>query len=122
MSATTRLSVPAEPAYAVVVRTVAMTLAAQATLDGDRVQDARLLVDEIFNTLLSAANSSTEITYHFQIEGARLSMQAQVPSSSGTPPATHSMQWRVLTALANHITAHHDDHVLSIEATLGNHA
>jgi hypothetical protein len=121
MSATTRLSVPAEPAYAAVVRTVAMTLAAQAELTGERVQDARLLVDEVFHALLAIAELPTDVGYTFEIDGPRLVVEARVTCAVGAALATDSIQWRVLSALTSEITSHRRDQHLVVAATVGNH-
>lgn len=121
MSATTRLSVPAEPAYAAVVRTVAMTLAAQADLNGERVQDARLLVDEIFHALLAIAELPTDVCYTFQIDGPHLMIEARVACAAGAVLAKDTMQWRVLSALTSEVTSHHRDQHLVVAATVGNH-
>jgi hypothetical protein len=113
-----RLSVPAEPIYAAVVRTVAMSMAAQATIDGDGTQDARLLVDEIFNMLLTVADLPTQIDYTFNIDAPHLIIEARVTSPSSAALKTDTVQWRVLHSLAPQITARHGNQQWIIEASV----
>ena len=121
MRGTVGLTVPAEPAFAVVVRTMVMTTAAECGLDGDRVQDARLLSDEFFNCLQALADPTATLTCQVQAADGSLNLRAWVDASHGELPSPQSMQWRVFNALGQAVSGHRDGAILHLEATVGSH-
>lgn len=121
MTGTVRISVPAAPPFAAVVRTVAMTMAAQASLDGERVQDARLLVDEIFNYLLTLTDQPTDIDYEFRADTTCLHVRASLPLSEGAIPELSPTQSRILHTLTSELSTHHVDEMFFVSASIGCH-
>lgn len=100
------LIVPSSPRYAGTVRYVAMTVAALAGLDIDRVDDARLAVDEAFNVLLSLDAPRIRCVIASSESGLHAEMRAV--GALGDLPGTGTFGWTVLFALVTSVDVMQD--------------
>ena len=99
------VSVPAQPDFVHVLRSVVATVAARADLTFDEIDDLRLAVDEACAQLLALASEATTLTLQISpADGSGLvviaTIDADVPA---WPPAgaERTLTWQVLAALAD---------------------
>lgn len=86
-----------------VLRSVASTMAIDADFDVDRIEDTRLLIDELCSTLVRSAEPRTILTCRFRLDGQRLHIVASLPIRAPTEPDRGRFGWRVLVTLADTI-------------------
>lgn len=91
------LTLPADPENLVVARQVAAAVAARCGLSVDRVDDARLVVDEVVTLLIEGGAES--IACAFRPTAGHL--HAEAIGRHARWPEDHDLAWAVLTALAN---------------------
>lgn len=110
------LHLPAKPEYATLARTLAATIAARCELSYDRVEDARLAIDEAFNQVVLNAPADAEIVCTFLEEAGALEfmVQSRTLLESGLP--TNTFSWTVLSALADELRATNIDGILTVVA------
>jgi serine/threonine-protein kinase RsbW len=100
------LVVPAEGSYLAVLRTATAGLAARLQFTLDEIEDLRIAVDEACAMLLAVATPAADLTCHFEITDAVVSVEVSVPVKDGAAlPSNQSFAWQVLTALAGAVTA-----------------
>jgi serine/threonine-protein kinase RsbW len=116
MSDAVTLQIPPSAAYAGVLRYVASTLAAQAKFDIDRVEDARLAVDEALNFMLPHATGS--ITCIVALDGQALTMQLTTSTNLASLPSTNTFGWIVLQSLTQMVQPNLEDQRLWIDMRL----
>ncbi len=111
---TVLINVPAEASYANVLRTTAAAMAARCNLNYDRLEDARLAIDEAFAQIIAFAQSDSSVECSFQEASRDLSFVLSCPTLLHTPLPTDSFSWTVLSALADDLRAVVHDGQLSI--------
>lgn len=94
------LRVPPMPEQLPVVRTVAASLAISAEFDVDRIEDLRLLADELCSTLMRHANGHGLLVCRFRSDENGLRLLATAPVVHGRVDQS-SFSWRMLDALAD---------------------
>ncbi|GDY28658.1 ATP-binding protein [Gandjariella thermophila] len=97
--------VAATPQHLSAIRAVAADLAMRADFDLDAIADLKLAVDEACSTLVMHAASGTELSCAFRCTPDEIAVRAVVPSADGTPPRRDTFSWRVLSTLADFVTA-----------------
>ncbi|GAB2752128.1 anti-sigma regulatory factor [Salinifilum aidingensis] len=97
--------VAADPTQLPVLRAVVADLAMRADFDVDSVADLRLAVDEACSCLVRLANSDTQLHCRFRTWEDALSLSAEVASEDGFGPRKDTFSWRVLSALADSVSA-----------------
>lgn len=100
------LIVPSSPRYAATVRYVAMTMSAMADFDIDRVEDARLAVDEAFNALLSL--DTPRIRCVIAPSDGGLHAEFRAVGALRDLPGTETFGWTVLRALVSSVDVTQD--------------
>ncbi|CAB4889616.1 MAG: hypothetical protein F2923_01420 [Actinobacteria bacterium] len=110
------LHLPAKPEYAALARTLAATIAARCELSYDRVEDARLAIDEAFNQVVLNAPADAEIVCTFleEVGALEFMVQSRTLLESGLP--TNTFSWTVLSALADELRATNVDGILTVVA------
>ena len=102
---TIRLSLPADASYASVLRTTAAAIAARCDLTYERVEDARLAIDEAFSQVLSFALPDATVDCAFEESPADLRFEIAGPTSLESQLPTDTFAWTVLSALADELRA-----------------
>jgi serine/threonine-protein kinase RsbW len=98
------LRVPADPAFASLVRTAAASLASRLEIGVDRLEDLRLAVDEACALLIQHAGRDAKLECLFRLDQLKaLNLEARV-QSDGRPLRTSGFTWTVLTALVDGVT------------------
>ena len=110
------LHLPAQPEYASIARSMAATIAARCELTYDRVEDARLAIDEAFNQVVTNATPDAEVVCTFVEEVGALEFMVQSRTDLEELLPTNTFSWTVLTALADEVHTTNVDGVLSVIA------
>ncbi|HTZ44164.1 MAG TPA: ATP-binding protein [Jatrophihabitans sp.] len=100
------LTVPANPAYVSVLRTVTASLAARRDFTIEEIDDLRIAVDEASALLLPHAGSGESLSASFGGATNTLTIEVSVPLTAGddTKPDEDGFAWMVLSALADTVT------------------
>jgi len=104
---TVELTVPADPAYVSVIRTVTASLAARRDFTIEEIDDLRIAVDEASALLLPHAGEYGSLSASFGGADNTLSISVSVPLPEGQAvpePDQTSFAWMVLAALADSVT------------------
>lgn len=110
------LHLPARAAYASVARSMAATIAARCELTYDRVEDARLAIDEAFNQIVTNAPADAEVVCTFVEDMGAMEFMVQSKTDLDDLLPTNTFSWTVLTALADEVHMTNVDGVLSVIA------
>lgn len=121
MNDSVTLDFPAHTRNVALARTVAASMAAQADLPVDQLEDVRLAVDEAVSQVILGADGSGHVRCAFHIDGPVLDISVAAPSSSGLPPGTNTFSWTVLSALVDEVTATVDDGVVTLRMRVVRH-
>lgn len=99
------INLPAEAGYAGVLRTTAAAIAARCNLTYDRLEDARLAIDEAFAQVVAFAEPGVTVECIFQEAPGdlRFIVSGATRLIAGLP--TDSFSWTVLRALADELRA-----------------
>jgi serine/threonine-protein kinase RsbW len=102
---TVELTVPADPAYLSVLRTVIASLAARRDFTLDEIDDLRIAVDEAGALLLPHADPGSQLSAVFGGEAATLRVEVAVtmPAGQSGQPDQSSFAWLVLAALTDSV-------------------
>ncbi|HEY2044194.1 MAG TPA: ATP-binding protein [Jatrophihabitans sp.] len=99
---TVQLTVPADPAYVSVLRTVTASLAARRDFTIEEIDDLRLAVDEASSLLLLHAPDGSQLTAVFGGSPDNLTVVVSAPAAGENPEIDQtSFAWMVLSALAD---------------------
>lgn len=109
------ISVPAEASYASVLRTTAAAMAARCNLTYDRLEDARLAIDESFAQMIAFGSPEAMVECQFQEAPGDLRFVLSGPTTLETQLPTDSFSWTVLSALADELSAQVQAGRLTIE-------
>lgn len=95
------LRIPACPTQLPVARTVAASVAIGADFDVHRIEDARLLTDELCATLLGHAEPGAVLLCRFRVDGEVLRFHGSVRQAGTGEIGAASLSWRMLQAIAD---------------------
>ncbi|RHW26819.1 anti-sigma factor [Nocardioides immobilis] len=93
------LRLPADGAYAAVLRTLTAGLAARLDFTMDDIEDLRIAVSEATAMVLDEADSGTDLVCQFRLEPGELRLECSAASESPSTPDYDSFGWQVLTTL-----------------------
>jgi serine/threonine-protein kinase RsbW len=112
---TVELTVPADPAYLSVLRTVIASLAAQRDFTLDEIDDLRIAVDEAGALLLPHAGPDSRLSAVFggSATALRVEVAVTVPPGDAAPDRS-SFAWLVLTALTDSVVLDESGQRLSL--------
>ena len=99
------LRLPADNAYASVLRTTTAGLAARLDFPIDDIEDLRIAVGEASAMVLPEAAPGSDLTCLFYMEHAELTVSVAVRIDEPVKPDYDSFAWQVLTTLASRATA-----------------
>ena len=93
------LRLPADGAYASVLRTLTAGLAARLDFTMDDIEDLRIAVSEAAAMVLDEADEHADLVCGFRLAPGELSLECSTTSSSPSAPDYDSFGWQVLTTL-----------------------
>ncbi|HEV2887572.1 MAG TPA: ATP-binding protein [Jatrophihabitans sp.] len=102
---TVELTVPPDPAYLSVLRTLVASLAASRDFTLDEIDDLRLAVDEAGALLLPHADAGSQLSAVFDGSASTLRVTVAVTVPAGQPAQLDrsSFAWLVLNALTDSV-------------------
>ncbi|MEO5662810.1 MAG: anti-sigma factor [Nocardioides sp.] len=103
------LRLPADGAYASVLRTTTAALAARLDFTIDDIEDLRIAVAEAGALVLPAADPEAALTARFHLGRGTMTVEVSTDAIDNPEPDLESFAWQVLDTLAS------DAHVTSAE-------
>ena len=95
------LRLPADSAYASVLRTTTAGLAARLDFTIDDIEDLRIAVGEANAMVLEHARDGSDLTASFHLAPGSMVVSISVEPSGNPVPDLDSFAWQVLTTLAS---------------------
>jgi serine/threonine-protein kinase RsbW len=95
------LRLPADSAYASVLRTTTAGLAARLDFTIDDIEDLRIAVGEANAMVLEHADEGADLTATFHLAPGRMTVEIGVDAATNPVPDLDSFAWQVLTTLAS---------------------
>jgi serine/threonine-protein kinase RsbW len=95
------LRLPADSAYASVLRTTTAGLAARLDFTIDDIEDLRIAVGEANAMVLEHADEASDLTATFRLAPGRMTVTLAVDAPGNPVPDLDSFAWQVLTTLAS---------------------
>src|SRR5690606_8154623 len=99
------LRLPAEGAYAAVVRTAAAGLAARLDFTIDDIEDLRIAIGEASALVIPEADPGSDLTCRFQLGAGDLGVELEVEASHEPEVDRESFAWQVLDTMAKDAVA-----------------
>lgn len=103
--ATVEVRLPAEGAYAAVLRTTAAGLAARIDFTMDDIEDLRMAIGEAVALLLPVADPGSDLLCTFTLTEGYVSVRGSVEASDEPAVDTSSFAWQVLDTLSTDAAA-----------------
>lgn len=94
------LRLPADGAFASVLRTLTAGLAARLDFTIDDIEDLRIAVSESVAMVLEEADAGAELDCRFQLQPGRLTLLISTTATAPASPDYESFGWQVLATLA----------------------
>lgn len=94
------LRLPADSAYASVLRTTTAGLAARLDFTIDDIEDLRIAVGEANAMVLDHADTDTDLVCGFHLSPGEMTISVSVAANAAPVPDLDSFAWQVLTTLA----------------------
>ncbi len=95
------LRLPADSAYASVLRTTTAGLAARLDFTIDDIEDLRIAVGEANAMVLDQADAGSDLTATFHLSPGQMTVAIAVDAAANPTPDLDSFAWQVLTTLAS---------------------
>ena len=99
------LRLPAEGAYATVVRTTAAGLAARLDFTIDDIEDLRIAIGEATALAIPSADPGTDLVACFHFGRGSMRVTLEVEAMDDPPLDTESFAWQVLDTMAQDASA-----------------
>lgn len=99
------LRLPAEGAYAAVVRTTAAGLAARMDFTIDEIEDLRIAIGEAIALAIAEADPGTDLVACFYFGAGELTVTLESEAMDNPPLDTESFAWQVLDTMAHDVSA-----------------
>ena len=99
-SADVELRLPADGAYASVLRTTTAALAARLDFTIDDIEDLRMAVAEAIAMVLEVADEGSELVSSFALRPGEMTVSLSVGAQAPGEPDYDSFAWQVLTTLS----------------------
>lgn len=112
------LRLPADGAFASVLRTTTAGLAARLDFPIDDIEDLRIAVGEASAMVLPQAAPGSDLTCRFYMSPSALTVTVSVDVDHEVAPDFDSFAWQVLTTLASHASADTDAGAFVITLTM----
>ncbi|MDF1603719.1 anti-sigma factor [Nocardioides sp. YIM 152315] len=112
------LRLPADRAYASVLRTTTAGLAARLDFPIDDIEDLRIAIGEASAMVLGEAAPGTDLVCRFYQSPGELAVEVSASVDGAVEPDTDSFAWQVLTTLATTASADSDDDIFTVTLTM----
>lgn len=112
------LRLPADNAYASVLRTTTAGLAARLDFPIDDIEDLRIAVGEASAMVLPEARPDSDLTCRFYLRPGELTVRISVEVDHVVAPDQDSFAWQVLTTLATDASTASAEGVFSISVSM----
>ena len=112
------LRVPADRAYASVLRTTTAGLAARLDFPIDDIEDLRIAVGEASAMVLPEAAVDTDVTCCFYMSSGALTVEVSVEAMALVQPDYDSFAWQVLSTLATRAEAESSEGRFSVSLSM----
>lgn len=112
------LRLPADSAYASVLRTTTAGLAARLDFPIDDIEDLRIAVGEASAMVLPEARPGSDLLCRFYMNAGELTVWIGVEVDHDVVPDEDSFAWQVLTTLATEATAQTSGDVFAISVMM----
>ena len=99
------LRLPAEGAYATIVRTTAAGLAARLDFTIDDIEDLRIAIGEASALAMPEADPGTDLVARFWFGRGTMTVALETEASDNPPLDTESFAWQVLDTMAQDASA-----------------
>ncbi|NPD05772.1 anti-sigma factor [Nocardioides sp. zg-1308] len=99
------LRLPAEGAYATIVRTTAAGLAARLDFTIDDIEDLRIAIGEATALAIPAADPGTDLVAQFVFGRGSMTVVLETEARDDPPLDTESFAWQVLDTMAQDASA-----------------
>ena len=103
------LRLPAEGAYATIVRTTAAGLAARLDFTIDDIEDLRIAIGEASALVIPEADPGVDLVASFWFGRGSMTVELQAEAIDGPPLDTESFAWQVLDTMAQDASAGSED-------------
>jgi serine/threonine-protein kinase RsbW len=103
------LRLPAEGAYATVVRTTAASLAARLDFTIDDIEDLRIAIGEATALAIPVADPGTDLVARFFFGRGSMTVTLATEAADEPPLDTESFAWQVLDTMAQDTAAGSED-------------
>lgn len=100
------LRLPADSAYASVLRTTTAALAARLDFTIDDIEDLRIAAGEAGALVLPEADAGADLRCEYFLSPGRLGLRLSVPATGPAAPDPDSFAWQVLSTLASELDTH----------------
>lgn len=95
------LRLPADSAYASVLRTTTAGLAARLDFTIDDIEDLRIAIGEANAMVLEHAEAGTDLVCSYSLTPGQMRVSVQVATAAPAAPDLDSFAWQVLSTLAS---------------------
>jgi serine/threonine-protein kinase RsbW len=112
------LRLPADSAYASVLRTTTAGLAARLDFTLDDIEDLRIAIGEASALVLPDAAPEADLTCRYFLGPHDMTIEVSVESTRTEPDDLESFAWQVLSTLAADTEINHDDGRLTVRLTM----
>ncbi|CAN5254942.1 hypothetical protein BH09ACT12_BH09ACT12_21960 [soil metagenome] len=116
------LRLPADSAYASVLRTTTAGLAARLDFTIDDIEDLRIAVGEANAMVLEHADKGSDLVCAFHLAPGELVVSLTVSTSSPREPDLDSFAWQVLSTLATSADTESSDGHFAVSMTMNSSA
>ena len=99
------LRLPAEGAYAAIVRTTAAGLAARLDFTIDEIEDLRIAIGEASALVIPQADPGTDLVCRFGLTSGSMTIELEAVASENPEADRDSFAWQVLETLADDVVA-----------------
>ncbi|MGA8846764.1 MAG: anti-sigma factor [Nocardioides sp.] len=112
------LRLPADSAYAAVLRTTTAGLAARLDFTIDDIEDLRIAIGEANAMVLEHAAAGSDLVCTFHLDPGQLVVAVTVSTLTPPEPDLDSFAWQVLSTLASTARVESSDDELTISMTM----
>lgn len=116
--ANVELRLPADGAYASVLRTTTAGLAARLDFTMDDIEDLRIAVGEASALVLPEAGPDADVTTRFYLGHGTMTVEVETAAVDDSEPDLDSFAWQVLDTLASNAQVESTDGVFRVRFTM----
>ena len=99
------LRLPAEGAYAAIVRTTAAGLAARLDFTIDEIEDLRIAIGEASALVIPQADPDADLVCRFHLSPRAMTVELETEAVDEPPVDEDSFAWQVLSTMAEDVAA-----------------